>query len=70
MKIVSVYTANDHLVTIKNTSPVLRNLIVLNSAINSNANIMYDDKLKKEISKGSQSEVCILNFLRDEGEQY
>jgi len=53
MKVVSVYTSNDHVTTIKNISPVLKQLIVLNAALNSNANIMYDDKLKWEISKGS-----------------
>jgi len=29
---------------------------------------MYDEKEKKEISKGSQSEVCLLNMLKEQGE--
>lgn len=70
MKVVSIYVGNNHVKDLKNTTPVLKQLVVVNAALNSNANIMYDEKLKKEISKGSQSEVCLLNMLKEEGEQY
>lgn len=46
----------------------MKQLLTVNAAINSNANIMYDEKEKKEVSKGSQSEVCLLNMLKDQGE--
>lgn len=53
MKVVSIYVGNNHVKDLKNTTPVLKQLVVVNAALNSNANIMYDEKLKKEISKGS-----------------
>ncbi len=70
MKVVSIFIQNQHVKDLKGINPGLKQLLVVNAAINSNANIMYDEKEKKEISKGSQSEVCLLNMLKEQGEQY
>lgn len=70
MTVITVFTEEKEVDTLKAMSENTRNIFLQNVCVNSNANIIYSEEKKKEIRSGNQSECGLLKFVMKEGESY